>query len=37
VAAKKKTAHKKTYAAMRRKGVSKSSATKMAKMAAKKC
>lgn len=37
-AAKKKSAtHKKTYAAMRRRGVSKAAATKMAKHAAKKC
>lgn len=33
----KSTAHKKTYAAMRRRGVGKAAATKMAKRAAKKC
>jgi hypothetical protein len=38
MAAKKKSAtHKKTYAAMRRKGVGKGAATKMAKRAARKC
>lgn len=37
-AKRKKTAvHAKTYAAMRRRGVSKGAATKMAKRAAKKC